>query len=168
MLLSGWSFASARQRAHAPRAIHRNQYKISKKSCVGINMVSSDFRLFTDFNLPIAGKTFPVAGKVTSLSGCQGCRPCENNCTEIVHLNFICSASKMSRRKKNINSSRQKRQKQTFTDTDRKNLAAKKRKKKCVSAETCLVRKRKYFRHSEAGFRSLDVLYSRWKSEISC
>ena len=92
-------------------------------------MVFGYFGLITHFNLPIAGKTFPVAGKVTSLSGCQGCRPCENNGTEIVHLNFICSASKMSRRKKNINSSRQKRQKQTFTDTDRKNLAAKKRKK---------------------------------------
>ena len=71
-------------------------------------MVSSDFRLFTDFNLPIAGKTFPVAGKVTSLSGCQGCRPCENNGTEIVHLNFICSASKLSRRKKATNSRQKK------------------------------------------------------------
>ena len=118
--------ASARMRP-AP-SIEINT-KLVKKSCAGINMVSSDFRSFTDFNFPIAGKTFPVAGKVTSLSGCQGCRPCENNSTEIVHLNFICSASKMSRRKKNINSSRQKRQKQTFTDTDRKNLAAKKRKK---------------------------------------
>ena len=82
--------------------------KMVRGVCVGTNIVSSDFRSFTHFNLPIAGKTFPscLEGHVTqSLSRF---RPCESNVTDIVNLNFRCSASKLSRRKKTKNSRRKK------------------------------------------------------------
>ena len=68
-----------------------NQYETSKKDqceCAGIDMISGYFGQITHFNLSIAGKC-------TSLSRCEGCRPCESKSTEIENLNLGCSVSKI-------------------------------------------------------------------------
>ena len=132
MVLFSRSFVSARLGAHDPRLrpapstkLNASEYLVRKK-CQGCGKSMDNqckiskkklrrnwhgfghFGRITHFNLPIAGEDLPIAGKGTSLSRCQGCRPCGSNGTEIVNPNFGCSASKLSRRRKTKNSRQKK------------------------------------------------------------
>ena len=93
------SISAARQKTtrfstDSVRNVKDNQHKISKKAAQElIDFVP--FWVNRPFQPPNRWEDLPIAGKGTSISCCDGCRPCEINGTEIENLNFRCSASEI-------------------------------------------------------------------------